>query len=179
MAKHFALKRANTKTKQKVALDQHGTLGELRFDKKTEVLSFLRDTASSFWAVIWTAPPWGSQGSSFGPASFWCHFPHHIPIPQDTTQGPCCSFPWHLHLHQEDAWCCDPAGGALSRHPRSTWCLNMGTLGSPPEPLSTWIDQSKHQSHHAKTVESLFAAPWMHKEIQDPDITCFYHFFLW
>lgn len=72
-------------------------------------------------------------------------------------------------------------------HPKEPEVLELGTAVGQPE---AWVARStlpessslpgltkaKHQCHHAKTIESCFAALGMPKEIQQPNPLYFCHF---
>lgn len=101
-----------------------------------------------------------------------CHFSHHI-LTWTQPRDPRSSSPGHLHFHEEDthAWSQLAALGADPHygHPKEPEVLELSTAVGQPE---AWVARStlpessslpgltkaKHRCHHAKTIESCFAA---------------------
>lgn len=119
-----------------------------------------------------------------------CHFPHHILTPPGHSPGsPRCSplFPQGGHPCMWGDWL------------RSQQISLMGTRRSTRCSSSAWLEHARHgwpgarlhrpplcllwpkPSTDATTprAESLFAAPWVPEEIQEPNSLYFYDFPLW
>lgn len=121
-----------------------------------------------------------------------CHFSHHILTPPGHNPGtPAVPSPgtWistrrtPMRVSRLAALWADAHYGHLKEHE----VLELSTAAgqpqawaprsTPPEsPSLSGLTKAKHRCHHAKTVESCFAALWMPKEIQEPNPL---YFHLW